>query len=542
MGDTGSLALGGALAGLAILSRTELLAVILGGLFVLITLSVVIQVGFFKLTGKRVFRMAPLQHHFELSGWDEVTIVIRFWIIAGLFVAGRPRDLLRGVGGRASGRSSTCPGRRVLVGRSGRVGPRPPPRRCTVSVRACVTLDDDGAADADTARTPTAVDPGGPTCVVTSPGLAPHHPLLAGRGRPAASRSGARSSWPGGCAPASRAAGAPAPWLAVTGTNGKTTTVNMLAVDPRPRASGRPAVGNVGTPIVDAVHRPEPSTCSRSSCPASSCTSRTRGRRRRRPCSTSRRTTSTGTAGSRRTRAAKGRSTQGIERRLRLQRRRPAPRAAGACRRRRRGRPGGRLHPRRPGPGQLGVVDDVLVDRAFHEQLGRPRPDTGARPSWPPSPTWRTSPARAAASRRTTSPTRWPPPRWPAPTAWPPRPRSRDGLRAFLARRAPDRRAVAGTVRRWCHFVDDSKATNAHAAAASLAGFAPGTGRLDRRRPGQGRRFDDLVRGTPTGCAASVLIGADRAAAGGGARPTRARSPGGRGSTGRHWDGDDTAP
>jgi phospho-N-acetylmuramoyl-pentapeptide-transferase len=87
MGDTGSLALGGALAGLAITTRTELLLILLGGLFVIITLSVVIQVGSFKLTGRRVFRMAPLQHHFELAGWAEVTIVIRFWIIAGLFVA-----------------------------------------------------------------------------------------------------------------------------------------------------------------------------------------------------------------------------------------------------------------------------------------------------------------------------------------------------------------------------------------------------------------------------------------------------------------------
>jgi phospho-N-acetylmuramoyl-pentapeptide-transferase len=87
MGDTGSLALGGGLAGLAITSRTELLLVLLGGLFALITLSVIVQVGFFKLTGRRVFRMAPLQHHFELVGWGEVTIVIRFWIIAGLLVA-----------------------------------------------------------------------------------------------------------------------------------------------------------------------------------------------------------------------------------------------------------------------------------------------------------------------------------------------------------------------------------------------------------------------------------------------------------------------
>ena len=86
MGDTGSLALGGALAGISILTRTEILAAIIGGLFVVEVLSDVIQIGFFKLTRRRVFRMAPLHHHFELSGWGEVTIVIRFWIIAGLFV------------------------------------------------------------------------------------------------------------------------------------------------------------------------------------------------------------------------------------------------------------------------------------------------------------------------------------------------------------------------------------------------------------------------------------------------------------------------
>jgi phospho-N-acetylmuramoyl-pentapeptide-transferase len=86
MGDTGSLALGGVLAGLAVCTKTQLLLGILGGLFVIITLSVMIQVGSFKLTGRRVFRMAPLQHHFELLGWAETTIVIRFWLIAGLFV------------------------------------------------------------------------------------------------------------------------------------------------------------------------------------------------------------------------------------------------------------------------------------------------------------------------------------------------------------------------------------------------------------------------------------------------------------------------
>jgi phospho-N-acetylmuramoyl-pentapeptide-transferase len=87
LGDTGSLALGGALAGLAICSQTELLLALLGGLFVIITLSVIIQVGYFKLSGgKRVFKRAPLHHHFELVGWAEVTVVVRFWIICGLFV------------------------------------------------------------------------------------------------------------------------------------------------------------------------------------------------------------------------------------------------------------------------------------------------------------------------------------------------------------------------------------------------------------------------------------------------------------------------
>lgn len=86
MGDTGSLALGGAVAGLSILTRTEFLAVILGGLFLAEVMSDVIQIASFKSTGKRVFRMAPLHHHFELGGWSEVNVVIRFWIIAGVCV------------------------------------------------------------------------------------------------------------------------------------------------------------------------------------------------------------------------------------------------------------------------------------------------------------------------------------------------------------------------------------------------------------------------------------------------------------------------
>ncbi|WP_370357940.1 phospho-N-acetylmuramoyl-pentapeptide-transferase [Kribbella pratensis] len=87
MGDTGSLSLGGALAGMAVMTRTELLVLLLGGLFVIVTASVILQVGYFKATkGKRLFRMAPLHHHFEMLGWEQVNIVIRFWIIQGLCV------------------------------------------------------------------------------------------------------------------------------------------------------------------------------------------------------------------------------------------------------------------------------------------------------------------------------------------------------------------------------------------------------------------------------------------------------------------------
>jgi phospho-N-acetylmuramoyl-pentapeptide-transferase len=87
MGDTGSLSLGGALAALAILARTELLLILLGGIFVIVTGSVILQRAYFKITkGKRIFLMSPLHHHFELKGWKEITIVVRFWIIAGLSV------------------------------------------------------------------------------------------------------------------------------------------------------------------------------------------------------------------------------------------------------------------------------------------------------------------------------------------------------------------------------------------------------------------------------------------------------------------------
>ncbi len=87
MGDTGALAIGAGLAGLALATHTQLLLPIVGGLFVFETLSVIVQVGSFRLFKRRLFRMAPIHHHYELGGWPETTVIIRFWILAGLCTA-----------------------------------------------------------------------------------------------------------------------------------------------------------------------------------------------------------------------------------------------------------------------------------------------------------------------------------------------------------------------------------------------------------------------------------------------------------------------
>ena len=87
MGDTGSLGLGGAIAGLAVMTKTELLLILIGGIFVIEALSVLIQVAYFQLRRKRVFLMAPIHHHFELQGWSETKIILRFWIVAAVCAA-----------------------------------------------------------------------------------------------------------------------------------------------------------------------------------------------------------------------------------------------------------------------------------------------------------------------------------------------------------------------------------------------------------------------------------------------------------------------
>ena len=86
MGDIGALAVGGALGTIAVIVRQEIVLLIMGGIFVLETASVMLQVASFKLTGRRIFRMAPIHHHFELKGWPEPRVIVRFWIISVVLV------------------------------------------------------------------------------------------------------------------------------------------------------------------------------------------------------------------------------------------------------------------------------------------------------------------------------------------------------------------------------------------------------------------------------------------------------------------------
>jgi phospho-N-acetylmuramoyl-pentapeptide-transferase len=86
MGDVGALAIGAALGAVAVMVRQELVALLMGGVFVLETASVILQVASFKLTGRRIFRMAPIHHHFELKGWAEPKVIVRFWIISLILV------------------------------------------------------------------------------------------------------------------------------------------------------------------------------------------------------------------------------------------------------------------------------------------------------------------------------------------------------------------------------------------------------------------------------------------------------------------------
>ena len=513
MGDTGSLALGGALAGFAILTRTEFLLAILGGLFVIITMSVILQVGYFKVSGgKRIFRMAPLQHHFELKGWAEITIVIRFWIITGICVAAGPGHLLRRVG-----RRRMTPGSQPAVGTTS-LGRRPggrdrhrrvrvrrrrqphPPRRAghrarrvepaTRSARrpTCsgCSAPPSGSAPGSTAALPEDVD-----LVVTSPGWPPDRAAA----RAQAGRRGVPVWGEVELAWRLRDPEHPGTWLCVTGTNGKTTTVQMLDAILRPPGCARSACGNVGLPIVEAVMDPEPYAVSPSSSPASSCTTPRACPRTRPPCSTSPRTTSTGTSAPTRwptTPRTRAGSTTRSSRPASTTWTTPSPSGWSAT----------PTSSRAPGPigftlgtpavGMVGLVEDVLADRAFVEQRDSSAAELctlGDLAS--PAPHFVANALAAAALARSVG----------VPGGR--RPRGAPLLRPD-GHRIAEVAEVAGV-----RYVDDSKATNPHAARSSLQAYDPVVwvaGGLAK-----GATFDDLVTRVGERLRGVVLLGRDRA-------------------------------
>ena len=225
MGDTGSMAFGGALAGFAIVTGTEALLVLIAGIYVVEALSVIIQTVSFKYWGRRVFLIAPIHHHFEMKAWSETKIMVRFWIVAAILCGVRLRPLLPllppvpalkralVLGLARSGRAAQA----ALEAGEPRSSP-PTGRSATTRISPCST----GSRCSSRARACRARRRSWP-------------PRASG-----GSRSGARSSWHRGCSPN--------PILGVTGTNGKTTTTELLGA-----MLGARTAGNVGTALSELV-------------------------------------------------------------------------------------------------------------------------------------------------------------------------------------------------------------------------------------------------------------------------------------------------
>ena len=466
--------------GLAILTRTEFLLAVLGGLFVIQTLSVILQVGYFKLTGgRRMFRMAPLHHHFELKGWDEITVVIRFWIITGICVAAGLGHLLRRVGRRRMSRShdrSTPLGRhdsrgtgvRAVVRRHrglrlrGRRQPDPPRRaRSPCSPSPPTDVQREKATLLEMLGATVRIGAGATRDAARRRRPAGH---VAGRAADrAADRRGGRDrgvpvwgevelAW------RLRDPEHPGAWLCVTGTNGKTTTVQMLDTILRGgrRAQHRlrqrrPADrgGGDGPGAVRRLRRRAvqlPAALHLVDVGAL----RRRAQRRGGPPRLVRPRWSDYAAD-------KGRIYERVQHGLRLQRRRPGHRAAGPRRRGRRGRPRDRLHPRHP---------RRRHGRRRRGRAGRPRVRRGARAQRRRA-VHRRRPGLAGAALRRQRPRR----RGAGPLDGVPH---RRGARRAARRSRPTATGSPTSAEvDGVRYVDDSKATNPHAATSSLQAYDP---------------------------------------------------------------------
>ena len=519
MGDTGSLALGGALAGLAIThphraARSSSSAACSSSR----RCRSIAQVASFKTTGKRVLRMAPLHHHFEMVGWNEVTVVVRFWIIAGLFVAlglgvfyaewvvGSPVSfdpLLRAprgadpprrrlVGPAASSSSgSACRGFAAAdaLADRGRASSRSSTRDVTERDHASAPTILD-ILDVDVRLGPEhVVEPAGRgrELVVTSPGVPPHDPLMLAAAAAPASRCGARSSSPGGCA---RRDGRRA--VAHRHRHQRQDDDRQHArLDPARRPDCGPrAPATSARPLLEAVLHPEPYDVLAVELSSFQLHwQRSVVRRSPRPCLNVAPDHLDWHGSLRRVPPGQGQDLREHPPRLRLQRRRPADRAARHGGRRRRGLPGDRLHAWASRRRRWSASSRTCSPTAPSSSSGSTRPPSSAR--WPTcratrrrvAPHYVANALAAAALARAYGV---------GPVA------VRDGLRAF--RPDPHRIAEVATVD-GVRFVNDSKATNPHAAAAAIRSFDSvvwvAGGLL------KGADVDSLVeRDRPTGCAA----------------------------------------
>ena len=250
MGDTGSLSIGAALGTIAIITKHELVLAIIGGLFVLEAVSVIVQVASFKSTGRRVFRMAPLHHHFEQMGWEEPKIVIRFWIIAvdpGDCRAGDAEAAVKPAMIVVDGFA----GKRVAVlglARSGRAAVR----RCGPAAPRSLAWDDNAEVARGGRRRSPLADPAsdrlargrGAGAVARHPAQLPGAASGGGRRRARpASRSSAISSCSAGRSRDAR-------YVGITGTNGKSTTTALIGHILAEAGRRVEIGGNLGTPAL----------------------------------------------------------------------------------------------------------------------------------------------------------------------------------------------------------------------------------------------------------------------------------------------------
>ena len=256
MGDTGALALGGLLGALAITTNTQLLLVVLGGLFVIETMSVILQVISFRGFHRRIFRMSPIHHHFELLGWPEFTVIVRFWIIARASASRSDWALLRRLHrARRPRMSREFEGRRVVVVGAAVAGTAVARALAEEGASVLVTElrgEDELQSAAELRSLEIDLAAGGhekghldgATLVVTGPGVPERAPMLEWartRGIPiwGEMELGARLCH--------------VPYLAVTGTNGKTTTTGMIESCMRADGIDAVACGNIGRPFVTAA-------------------------------------------------------------------------------------------------------------------------------------------------------------------------------------------------------------------------------------------------------------------------------------------------